>query len=205
MINDAKNPGIAGIVNVIDDDVVLLQMMQDLISTIDVKVLTFSSARQFLAEYRPSPCECLICDIRMPEINGLDLQKHLNGMKIAIPTIFISGFAEVEIAVMAMKHGAFDFLEKPFSKQLLLGKVQAALDASRMNFRQSRQDQTREARLALLSARERSVIELVMEGKTSKEISEQLDIKLRTVESHRSRIFEKLHVKSTVELIKLFL
>jgi len=202
MTNENKNPGT---VCVIDDDVVLLQMMQDLISTIDVRVLTFSSAKEFLAEYRPTPCQCLICDIRMPEINGLELQKHLNTMKIAIPTIFISGFAEVEIAVMAMKHGAFDFLEKPFSKQLLLGKVQAALDASGEHFQQTRHEKTREARLSLLSARELSVVNLVVQGKTSKEISELLDIKLRTVESHRSRIFEKLHVKSTVELLKLLL
>jgi len=202
MTNDHKTPGT---VSVIDDDLILLEMMQDLLSTIGVSVQTFSSARQFLAEYRPSSCECLICDVRMPELNGMDLQKHLNAMKIAIPTIFISGFAEVEIAVSAMKHGAFDFLEKPFSKQVLLGKVQAALDASRLRNQQSRQESTKEARLSLLSARERSVINLVIDGKTSKEISEQLGIKLRTVESHRSRIFEKLHVRSTVELLKLVL
>ena len=199
------NTNYAGIVSVIDDDLALLQMMQELISTLGVEVRSFSYARQFLATYQPTPKECLICDVRMPDIDGMELQKYLNEMQITIPTIFITGFAEVEIAVTAMKQGAFDFLEKPFSKQLLLGKVQAALNASLELHARARQEQAKEARLALLSVRERSVITHVIGGKTSKEIAQLLDIKLRTVESHRSRIFEKLHVKSTVELLRLFL
>ncbi len=193
-----------GTVYVIDDDVILLEMMQELISSIGVQVVTYTSARQFIANYREMPGECLVSDVRMPEMNGIELQKYLNEKKLAIPTIFVSGFAEVETAVEAMKHGAFDFIEKPFGKQLFLGKVQAALKKSREHQSILRQEQTKEARLSMLSTREREIVKYVVAGKTSKEIAELLNINVRTVESHRTHVHEKLHVNSTVELVKLF-
>ncbi|MET3105256.1 two-component system response regulator FixJ [Oxalobacteraceae bacterium GrIS 2.11] len=193
------------VVNIIDDDLALLQMMQDLISSLDVTVRTFPSAPQFLDGYHRSQVECLICDIRMPEMSGMELQNLLNERRLDIPLIFISGFAEVEVAVTAMKHGAFDFLEKPFSKQMLLDKIHAALQASRKRLLCQQQTQTRQARLDLLSARERQVVNMVVEGKTSKEIAGTLQVTIRTIESHRTHIYEKLHVNTSVELLKLFL
>lgn len=189
----------------VDDDPSVLRMLDALVTSIGLEVLAFSSARDFLASYRPRPCQCLVCDLRMPVIDGLELQKRLKGMDASPPIIFLTGFAEVNIAVEAMKHGAFDFLEKPFSAQALLGKIQAALERSRALYAEWLKHQATEARLALLTPRERSVIRLVVEGKSSREISQELGISIRTVENHRTRIMEKLHVESTVELVKLFL
>ena len=194
-----------GTVYVVDDDLTLLKMLQALVATIGVEVRAFGSAREFLAVYRPAPCECLVCDLRMPDIDGMELQKRLKPLDLAPPIIFLTGFAEVSIAVEAMKHGAFDFLEKPFSAQALLGKIQAALDSSRGQYAKWLEQRAREARMALLTPRERSVIRHVTDGKSSREISELLDISVRTVENHRTRIMEKLHVESTVDLVKLFL
>ena len=193
------------IVYVVDDDPTILKMLKALISTIGVDVNTYASAKEFLASYQATPCECLVCDVRMPDIDGMELQRHLKTMGLAPPTIFLSGFAEVSIAVEAMRHGAFDFLEKPFSAHALLGKIQAALESSRVLHASWLERQSRQARLELLTERERGVIRLVVDGKSSREISELLDISVRTVENHRTRIMEKLHVDTTVDLVKLFM
>jgi len=191
-------------VYLVDDDQTVLRMLQELVSTIGVDVRPFASAREFLAAYRPLPCECLVCDLRMPEIDGMELQRRLEATKAGLPIIFLTGYAEVNIAVEVMKHGAFDFLEKPFSAQALLGKIQAALDFSRTQYPKWLEHQAMAARIALLTPRERSVIGHVVEGKSSREISELLGLSIRTVENHRARIMEKLHVESTVDLVKLF-
>lgn len=194
-----------GIVYAVDDDLSVLKMLQALVGTIGVEVRAFSSAKDFLASYKPAPCECLVCDLRMPDIDGLALQARLKDLDAAPPIIFLTGYAEVAIAVEAMKRGAFDFFEKPFSAQALLGKIQSALDASRIRYENWVKRQTTAARLALLTPRECGVIRHVVDGKSSKEISGLLGISTRTVENHRTRIMEKLHVDSTVELVKLFL
>ena len=125
-------------------------------------------------------------------------------MGATIPIIFLTGFAEVAIAVEAMKHGAFDFIEKPFSAQALLTKIKAALDSSQQRYALWFERQAVEARIALLTERERDVIRQVVAGRSSREISEMFGISVRTVENHRIRIREKLHVESTVDLVKLF-
>ena len=194
-----------GTVYVVDDDPSILRMLEALVTTIGVEVRAFSSAQSFLAAYRPIACQCLVCDLRMPDIDGMELQKRLTRMDVAPPVIFITGFAEVSIAVEAMKHGAFDFIEKPFSAQSLLSKIQSALERSRVEYAGWLQHQATEARMSLLTPRERNVVRHVVDGKSSREISELLDISVRTVENHRTRIMEKLHVESTVDLVKLFL
>lgn len=194
-----------GLVYLVDDDPAVLRLLQTMVATIGVEVQAYASARDFLVAYRPMPCECLVCDLRMPDVDGMELQKRLNARGAALPIIFLTGFAEVSIAVEAMRHGAFDFLEKPFSAQSLLGKIQAALDLSRVQYGKWLERQAVEARVALLTPRERNVIRYVVDGKSSREISEQLGISVRTVENHRTRILEKLHVDSTVDLVKLFL
>lgn len=194
-----------GTVYVVDDDLSVLRMLEALVATIGVEVRAFSSAQSFLAAYRPISCQCLVCDLRMPDIDGMELQKRLKRMDVAPPVIFITGFAEVGIAVEAMKHGAFDFIEKPFSAQSLLSKIQSALERSRAEYAGWLQHQAAEARMSLLTPRERNVVRYVVDGKSSREISELLDISVRTVENHRTRIMEKLHVESTVDLVKLFL
>lgn len=196
--------GLPRIVYLVDDDLSVLKLLQTMVATIGVDTQAFSSAQSFLSSYRQTPCECLVCDIRMPGLDGMELQRQLIAMGATIPIIFLTGFAEVSMAVDAMKHGAFDFLEKPFSAQALLHKIQAALDSSRERHEKWLERQAVNARIALLTLRERDVIAHVVAGKTSREISELLGISVRTVENHRTRIMEKLHVVSTVDLVKLF-
>ena len=193
-----------GTVYLVDDDPAILRMLQALVASIGVNAQAFTTAREFLAAYRPLPCACILCDVRMPDIDGLKLQSELTTRDAAPPIIFITGFAEVSIAVEAMKRGAFDFVEKPFSAQQLLGKVQLALERSRVQYAEWAARQATEARLALLTPRERSVVAYVKSGKSSREIAELLNISSRTVENHRTRIMQKLHVESTVEMVNLF-
>jgi FixJ family two-component response regulator len=195
----------AGTVYVVDDDPAVLRMLEAMIATLGVKVRAFTSARLFLDEYLPAPVECLVCDLRMPDIDGIELQKRLKAIGAPLPMIFLTGFAEVSVAVEAMRQGALDFLEKPFSAQALLGKVQSGLDRSKHQHAQWREDQARQARVALLTPRERVIAGLVVDARSSREISEMLHLSVRTVENHRTRIMEKLHAESTVELVKLFL
>lgn len=193
------------IVHLVDDDAAVLRLLQAMVASIGVEVRAFSSARDFLSAYHPTPCECLVCDIRMPDIDGMELQKQLQAVSTTLPIIFLTGFAEVGIAVEAMKRGAFDFIEKPFSAQALLNKIQSALDSSKGRYVKWLAHQAIDARMELLTPRERSVVHHVVAGNSSREISELLGISVRTVENHRTRIMEKLHVESTVELVKLFL
>jgi FixJ family two-component response regulator len=141
----------------------------------------------------------------MPDMDGVELQQRLKAMGAPLPMIFLSGFAEVRVAVEAMRQGAFDFLEKPFSAQALLAKIQGALESSKSQHTQWRDDQAKQARIALLTPKERAIARLVIDAKSSREISELLHLSVRTVENHRTRIMDKLHVESTVELVKLFL
>lgn len=194
----------AGTVYVVDDDPSVLKMLQALVATIGVEVCAFSSAREFLAAYSPAPCQCLVCDLRMPDIDGLELQKRLKTLESAPPIIFLTGFAEVSIAVEAMRHGAIDFLEKPFSARSLLAKIQAALDGSREQYARWLERQAKEARMTLLTPTERKIVLHVIDGKSSREISELFGISVRTVENHRNRILDKLHVDSALQLVKLF-
>ena len=192
------------IVHLVDDDASILRLLQAMVATIGVDARAYASAQTFLAAYHPTANECLVCDIRMPGIDGMELQRQLLAKGATIPIIFLTGFAEVAIAVEAMKHGAFDFIEKPFSAQALLTKIKAALDSSQQRYALWLERQAVEARIALLTEREREVIRLVVAGRSSREISEKFGISVRTVENHRIRIREKLHVDSTVDLVKLF-
>lgn len=194
-----------GTVYVVDDDPAMLAMLEAMIATLGVEVRVYASAREFLDQYRPAPIACLVCDLRMPDIDGVELQKRLKAVGAPLPMIFLTGFAEVSVAVEAMRQGALDFLEKPFSAQALLAKIQSGLDRSKSQYTQWREDQAKQARVALLTPRERAIARLVVDAKSSREISELLHVSVRTVENHRTRILEKLHVDSTVELVKLFL
>jgi len=197
-------PSLSPIVHVIDDDDIALWMFKELLRGIGAEIRTFTSARDFLEGYRPSPCECLVCDLRMPEIGGLEVQQQLLDKGSHLPIILVSGYAEIPSAVEAIKKGAFDFLEKPVDGTLLVTKVQNALARSRQLHAQHLARVTREARLALLTEKERRIAELVADGKSSPKIAQDLNISVRTVENHRARLMEKLHVESVAELVKLF-
>jgi FixJ family two-component response regulator len=179
-------------------------MLRALIGSVGIDVRTYATATEFLEDYRPAICECLVCDVRMPGMGGLQVQSQLLAKGASLPIIFITGYAEVGAAVQAMKAGAFDFVEKPFGNQAFLDKVQKALSRSRELYADRMRRATIEARLALLTNRERNVGRLVVEGKTSREISELMGVSVRTVENHRAHILEKLRVRSALELVRLF-
>ncbi len=193
------------VIHVIDDDDIVLWMFRELLRDVDAEVRTFSSARAFLDSYHPAPCECLLCDLRMPDMDGLQVQQHLLDKGSFLPLILVSGYADVPCAVEAIKKGAFDFLEKPVNGELLVAKVNSALARSRKLHTEHLARVTREARLALLTPKEREIAERVVAGKSSPRIAEELDISVRTVENHRARLMEKLHVESVPELVRMFL
>lgn len=191
---------------VIDDDSIMLDIIRSLIQTLGVHCEGFASAEQFLQQYRPGPCECVVSDIRMPGVSGLQLQRELQvRYPVPPPLILVTSYAEVSAAVEAMKQGAFDFVEKPLDGHHFLEKVQAALNVSRDLHQQRLYQSAREARLALLTPKEREVLEAVLLGLSSKEIAQQQSLSVRTVENHRARLMEKLRVKSAVELVRDFL
>jgi FixJ family two-component response regulator len=190
-------------VYVVDDDEAVRRGLTFLLRTASHTVENFASASAFLDHYDPARRGCVLLDIRMPHMTGLELQQELNARAWSIPAIFMTGHATVPIAIAAMKAGAFDFIEKPLRDDALLESVERALrwDATH------RVDRLRLAELktraASLTAREREVLELAANGEPNKEIGRRLGISFRTVELHRSHIFEKMGARTTSELIRM--
>ncbi|QEY12318.1 response regulator transcription factor [Cellvibrio sp. KY-YJ-3] len=190
----------------IDDDSITLELMSGIIEPIGVQPLCFNSAEAFLQAYSPRPCECVISDMRMPGVSGLQLHKTLQARyPVPPPLIIVTGYAEVSAAVEAMKQGAFDFVEKPIQGHQFLEKLQAALALSRDLHQQRLQLAAREARIALLTPKEQEVLHEVLAGLSSKDIAAKLNLSVRTVENHRARIMEKLRVNSAMELMRDFI
>ena len=190
----------------IDDDSITLELMSGIIEPIGVQPLCFNSAEAFLQAYSPRPCECVISDMRMPGVSGLQLHKTLQARyPVPPPLIIVTGYAEVSAAVEAMKQGAFDFVEKPIQGHQFLEKLQAALALSRDLHQQRLQLAAREARIALLTPKEQEILHEVLAGLSSKDIAAKLNLSVRTVENHRARIMEKLRVNSAMELMRDFI
>lgn len=190
----------------IDDDNITLELMSGIIEPIGVETLCFSHAEAFLSAYSPRPCECVITDMRMPGVSGLQLHKVLQQRyPVPPPLIIVTGYAEVTAAVEAMKQGAFDFVEKPINGHQFLEKLQAALSLSRQLHQKRLDLSARDARIALLTPKEQEVLQAVLEGLSSKDIAQKLSLSVRTVENHRARIMEKLRVNSAMELMRDFM
>ncbi len=188
---------------IVDDDPPVLEGLSRLMKSVKLNVEIYSSAQEFLDSYNPDQPGCLLIDMRMPGISGLELQEILHSRNILIPTIIITGYGEVPAAVQAMRKGAVDFLEKPFNDQALVDQVQKAI-AEDAQIRQKRAEQEAVlARLALLTPREREVMDLVIAGKLNKVIARQLGLSPKTVEFHRSHIMKKMKVNSVAELVAL--
>ena len=188
---------------VVDDDPAVLRGLRLLMRSVKLNVETYLSAQDFLDDYDPAQPGCLLLDLRMPDISGLELQEILQTRNIPIPIIIITGYGEVPAAVQAMKRGAVDFLEKPFNDQVLVDHIQKAI-AEDAQIRQQRAEQEAVlARLALLTPREREVMDLVIVGELNKVIAPQLGISPKTVEFHRSHIMKKMKVDSVAELVAL--
>ncbi|MBM3114723.1 response regulator transcription factor [Jeongeupia naejangsanensis] len=191
---------------VIDDDDFMLEAIKDMLGSLGAEVQLFDSPVTFLQRYSPRPVECVISDIVMPELSGLEMQKKLVQTHLVPPPIvFLTGVSEIAAVVEAMRSGAFDFIEKPVNGYTLVERVNAALAESVSLHSKRLALAARQARIALLTSKEAEIVELVVAGKPSREISEAQGISIRTVENHRARIMAKLHVTSTVELVRLFL
>ena len=192
------------VVHVVDDDPGFRDSLRSLLEADGLAVETYADAADFLVRYLPDRPGCLLVDVRMPGMSGLQLQEELHKRRLHVPTVFITAHGDVAMAVAAVRRGALDFVEKPFDDEAMIRRVREALasDAAARGESERRSDFA--ARLDALSAREREVVERVVEGKLNKLIAEELAITVKTVEFHRARIMDKLQVKTVAELIGLF-
>ncbi len=189
---------------IVDDDEAVRDSLEVLFGAEGFKVATFASAKDFLAA-GPARAGCLVTDVRMPEMNGLELLAALAGRPDPPPVIMITGHGDVPMAVRAMKLGAADFIEKPFDAQLLVARVREALRAAGPPSGAAALRAKIEGRLELLTPREREVLEQLVAGRSNKAIGRALDISPRTVEIHRARVMEKMAVDSLAALVRLAL
>lgn len=199
------NAALEQVVYLVDDDTAVCDALQLLLTASGLRVQAFSSAESFLEKYRPHDPGCLLLDIRMPGMGGLQLRDELVARKIALPIIFITAHGDIPTAVDSLKKGAVQFLVKPFDDHHLLKEVFEALAVDARMREQAAQDAIVEERLRSLTARERQVLELVLAGKTSPAIARELFITVKTVEFHRSGIMQKLGVSSLQQLFKTYL
>ena len=190
---------------VVDDDEAVRGSLKLLLKSIGLPAMAYPSAPEFLAAYRTEQAGCLILDIRMPGMSGLELQQQLNVRGAVIPVVFISGHGDIPMAVEAMQHGAFDFLQKPFRDQDLIDRVQKAMERDAASREQLRQLGRIQERLDSLTAREREVLGLMILGKRNKVMAGDLGVSQRTVEIHRSRVMEKMEARSLAQLVRMML
>lgn len=189
-------------VYVVDDDVAARDSLAVLLQTAGYQVECHESGRGFLDGVATEGHGCIILDLRMPDLDGLEVQRRLNERKITLPVIIVTGHGDVPLAVLAMKAGAWDFVEKPYSDDTLLGSVAEAIKADRAHRQATADSQAFSQNVELLTVRERDVLDCLVVGQSNKEIALTLGISPRTVEIHRSRVIEKLQVRNYAELIR---
>jgi two-component system response regulator FixJ len=193
----------AATVYVVDDDDGMRRALSLLLNTVGYKTAAFASPKEFLDTFKPDIAGCLVLDIRMPGMSGLELQQHLNRMGSMLPVIFITGHGDVPMAVQAMKEGAFEFVQKPFRDQDLLDRINHALEQDKEN----RSSLARRAdvlqRIESLTPREKQVMAMVVDGAANKVIAIDLGLSERTVEIHRAKVMEKMGARSVAHLVKL--
>jgi FixJ family two-component response regulator len=194
-----------GNVFVVDDDEAVRDSLQWLLEGKDYRVKCYDSAETFLARFDPREVACLICDIRMDGMSGLDLQDKLIDRKSPLPIAFITGHGDVPMAVQTMKKGAVDFIEKPFKEDALVALVEKMLDAARISFASHQEAASRDALLSRLTTREAQVLERIVAGRLNKQIADDLGISIKTVEAHRANIMEKLNANTVADLLKIAL
>ena len=190
---------------VVDDDDAMRKSLTWLIGSVGLAVETYDGAAAFLAAWSDERPGCLVLDVRMPGMSGLELQDTLARRGSALPVIVITGHADVPMAVRALKAGAVDFIEKPFNDQVLLDRIHDAVQRSRTAFAGQARRAKMLALLARLTPRERQVAELVAAGKPNKVIAFDLDLSMKTVEVHRHNVMDKLEVASVADLTRLFM
>ena len=190
-------------VYIVDDDQSIRHAMELLMRSVGMEYAIFHSGNEFLARYSNSFAGCLVLDIRMPGLGGLELQEKLIALGSTLPIIFITGHGDVPMAVEAMQKGAVDFIQKPFRDQELLDRIGEAMqtDRARRSERQEKVDVLE--RIATLTKREREVLDLVVTGKPNKVIAYELGVSQRTIEIHRSRVMEKMQANSLADLVRM--
>lgn len=190
------------IIHVVDDDEAMRDSMTWLLEGEGYQVACFDSAETFLKAYRRDMRGCLVLDVRMPEMSGLELHERLDALGSQLPIIFVTGHGDVPMAVAALKKGAVDFIEKPFNDAELLRLVSQCLVSERESRARRRQDAEVSRRLDQLTQREREVLDLIIVGKLNKQIADVLGISIKTVEVHRARVMEKMAAQSLAELVQ---
>jgi len=196
---------LASIVYIVDDDEAVLDSLRWLLEANRYQVATFARAEDFLASYEPARTACLILDVRMPGMSGLELQEQLVARGANLPVLFITGHGDVPMAVATMKKGAVDFIEKPFNEAELRASVERMLTSAESEAETRRRDAEREGLLARLTAREHQVLECIVAGRLNKQIADDLGISIKTVEAHRANIMDKLNANTVADLLRLAL
>ena len=190
------------IIHVVDDDEALRDSMTWMLEGNNYKVATYESAEAFLRVISPAMAGCVVLDVRMPGMNGLELFEELGRRRCTLPVVFITGHGDVPMAVSALKKGAVDFIEKPFSEADMLRLIEQCLTLERDNRDKRLQEADTVRRLDHLTQREREVLALIIIGKLNKQIADVLGISIKTVEVHRARVMEKMGVNSLAELVQ---
>lgn len=190
---------------VVDDDDAVRSSLKLLLKSVGLSATAVASAKDFLATYDQSQPGCLVLDVRMPGMSGLELQEQLNLRGAMLPVIFITGHGDIPMAVEAMQHGAFDFLQKPFRDQDFIDRVQRALDQDRENRLRLREKDAIRGHFDSLTPREREVLALVTQGKANKVMAGDLGVSQRTIEIHRARVMEKMEANSLAQLVRMVL
>jgi two-component system, LuxR family, response regulator FixJ len=194
---------LAPTVHIVDDDNGVRTSIRVLMKSVGLPALTYSSAQEFLAGYNPMMAGCVVLDIRMPGMSGMELQEALNERGAVIPVIFVTGHGDVPMAVEAMRHGAFDFLQKPFRDQDLIDRVQQALARDAETRDELKEHSRIRARIATLTPREKEVLDLLTVGKANKMMAQDLGLSQRTIEIHRAHVMEKMGARSVAQLVRM--
>jgi FixJ family two-component response regulator len=195
----------APVVHVIDDDEAVRSALAMLLRSVGLASAQYTSAQQFLSDYRPAGPGCLLLDVRLPGMSGLELQERLSSTGFALPIIVMTGHGDIQMAVRAMRAGALDFVEKPFHDQTLLDRVHEAIERSLRVQDDASERLQIERRYASLTEREKEVMARVIDGRPNKLIADDLGLSIRTVESHRAHIMEKMQAKSLSHLVRMAL
>lgn len=191
------------VVFVVDDDLSAREGIQDLLQSVGLSVVCFGSAQDFLQAPHPDAPGCIVLDVRLPGISGLELQKILTEASLLLPVIFITGYGDILMSVTAMKSGAIEFLTKPFREQSLLDAVYAGIERDRARRQEARKILELQRRFELLTPREREVFSLVVTGLPNKRIAAQLKLSEMTVKVHRSHVTKKMEAASVIELAQI--